>query len=157
MASFAVGLNQWVNYKAPPVQPRPSLRVDPETGKIGPDGGQPIYEQSFVTNLSFSNAQQTNTIDLTSDDRAYDFSIVSMFVDNSSQNSVPLLFVIGGTGQRIVIKANTQGYYPVVSQARNEGGGNVSAQVFAPTAGAQFLAQVMLLNYMIEPFVWPTV
>lgn len=145
MASFAVGLNAFANYRTAPPIP-----------KVGQDG-QVQYEQAFSTTLSFAATTANQSFDLTADDRAYDFSWVSMFVDNSSQNSVPLTIVVAGTGQRIVVKANTQGYYPVIAPARSESAGNLGAQVFAPTAGVQFLVQIMLLNYMVTPFVWPTV
>jgi hypothetical protein len=142
MATFFVGLNAVSNYKVAPCYP---------TGERNPP-------QAFVANMIFNNAQPNGVVDLSSDDRALEFSLVCLFVDNSSANSVAMTITVQGTGQKIVVKANTQGYYPVVSADREGGAANIVLQIAAPNAGAQSaLVQFILLNYMVEPFVWPTV
>lgn len=140
MAGFIVGLNQWANFKLP------CPYID--------DKEQP---QCFSGQFTFSNTQTTDTVDLTPDDRAIDFSLRTLYIDNSSPNSVQVAITIAGTNQVITVPANTQGYYPALAQDRWTGAANLSLTGNAPNAGAAlFPVKIHLINFMIEPFQWKT-
>lgn len=141
MAGFIIALNQWANFRLP----CPYLDETKE---------QP---QCFSGQFSFQNTQLTDVVDLTADDRALDFSLRTLYIDNSNANSVQVAITIAGTNQVVTVPANTQGYYPVLAQDRRTGGANLSLTGNAPNAGAAlFPVKIHLINFMVEPFQWKT-
>jgi hypothetical protein len=115
---------------------------------------------TFQGAFHFSSSQPTSTIDLTSDIRIRDqkFSLRTMWIDNTglapgSGTPVNASFLIGNTGQIIVSKANTQGFYPIVA-ADIESGAYLKVTGSAPTAGATSITvPVYFLNFDVPPYV----
>jgi len=72
-------------------------------------------------------------------------SVQTIFVDN--QTGVNVVITIGVSGQVIVAKSNTQGYYPVIVP-------NPAAMKFVSTAGG--VVRVYLMNVSVAGAVWAT-
>lgn len=105
-------------------------------------GGVPLVfdfsvDTSFIVNLTLF--QQQGNIG----------GVTSMWVDNSG-SSGPLTIQFGQSGQIFIIKANTQGYVPVLAP------NPITLTVTCLTGGGSAV-QVTLLNYYIAPALWITV
>jgi hypothetical protein len=75
--------------------------------------------------------------------------VQSIWIDNSL-NAKALSIVFPGTQQKITVKANTQGYYPVVPFQ-----GTFTWQ--ANSIGAAVIVPVIFMNERFEAAQWPTV
>lgn len=74
------------------------------------------------------------------------FSILqTVFIDNADMGQA-LTITMNGTGQRIICPANSQGYFPVLSQ-------NPVKLAFT-TAVLGVAAKVYLCNFPVAPCVW---
>lgn len=73
----------------------------------------------------------------------------TLFIDTNGQAN-PLTVTINGSGQKIVAKPNTQGYYTVMCP-------NPFKLTFEMTAGSGIAVPVYLVNTAIPGVVWPTV
>lgn len=70
-----------------------------------------------------------------------------VFIDNQNSD-VPLTVQCGVTGQQVVAKGRTQGYYPVLQP------NPLQMQFFQQGGGA--VALVYLLNFFVQGSVWAT-
>ena len=78
------------------------------------------------------------------------FSMVqTVYIDMDGQAN-PVTILINGSGQRIIAKPNTQGYYNVLVP-------NPWKLSFLSTAGGNINVPVYLINTSIPGMVWPTV
>lgn len=85
-----------------------------------------------------SNMQSNNQID----------SVQTLYIDNSATGNSAITVTMQGTNQKIIVKANTQGYYPVLA-------GTVLQFTFESTASTAIIP-VYMLNVPIAPFQWAT-
>jgi hypothetical protein len=77
------------------------------------------------------------------------FSMIqTVFIDMDGQAN-PLTLIVNGSGQKIIAKTNTQGYYNVMVP-------NPWKLQFRSTAGGNIAVPVYLLNVAIPGAVWPT-
>lgn len=106
-------------------------------GKKGPLACKISMDFSATTQYKLNLQQQQST-------NNFDFC-QTIFIDNSKGGDT-LTVTIGGSGQQIVAKAATQGYYNVICP-------NPIELVFDSNGGA--LATVFLINVAIPGHVWP--
>jgi hypothetical protein len=88
---------------------------------------QVIYLQQLQTNFGKFTGVQT------------------MYVDNAD-NAADVIITMPETQQRIIAKANTQGYYPVLSVQ--------GSAVFNFNCAANITVAAQLLNFMVAPATW---
>jgi hypothetical protein len=94
------------------------------------------FNASPTYHLDMQQVQSTNQFDFCQ----------TIFVDNSA-GGAPISITIGTSGQVIIAKAGTQGYYNVVCP-------NPIVMDFASSGGQ--LAQILLINVAIPGAVWPS-
>lgn len=75
--------------------------------------------------------------------------VQSIWIDNSL-NAKALTIVFGGTGQRITVKPNTQGMYPVIAAAGQ-------LKWTAQSVGSGLVVPVIMMNVVQDYFQWATV
>jgi len=75
--------------------------------------------------------------------------IQTLFIDMDQQAN-PLSVIFNGSGQKIVAKINTQGYYNVLAPSPCK-------LSFVSTVGSNIVVPVYVLNVAIPGSVWPTV
>ena len=95
------------------------------------------FSMNAAYQLNYSNLQQRGFISF----------VQTIFVDNSQANAGTITITIGGSNQVIVIRPNTQGYYPILM-------GNVVTITFSSTGSNK--AQFFLLNVPVAPGQWST-
>lgn len=114
---------------------------------------KPVNGPVAVTQVfSFAaGGQASQSGDLTGEmnANAIDF-IQGVWIDNGD-NANPLTFVVGGTGQRITVKKNHQGYYPLLAVQ------GPFTFVIATTLAGTLLVPVIFYNVQINPANWDTV
>ncbi len=121
---------------------RPSFAI-PRNARPA-DGGIAV-----AVNLDFT------TVDNVSGDLALEQSVgqigfvQTVWIDNSANGKV-LSITVPGTGQKIVVKANTQGYYPILPF-------NGTFTWAAHSAGAAVIVPVIFINEKFEAAQWATV
>jgi hypothetical protein len=108
-------------------------------GKRGPLGARIILDFTAAQDfdLDMQQVQSTNQFDLCQ----------TIFIDNSAGGSA-LTITINGSGQQIIAKAGTQGYYNVLCP-------NPIKLHFNSAGGA--ICNVFLLDVAIPGAVWPVV
>ena len=122
--------------------------VEPDTTEQEP--------MSFSGVVLLSPTVTQTTLDLLSDQRFGDrkFSPKRIWVDNS-QSGISVTINVPGTGQSLVIKASTQGIYPLLAQDSESG---ALFKLVVSGVPAQLVSiPIQILNTRIEPFVWATV
>lgn len=73
----------------------------------------------------------------------------TIYVDNSG-NTQLLTITMGGSGQKVKVKAGYQGYYAVLS------GNPLTVDFSVPATNATDTTNVFLLNFPLAPYAWPT-
>lgn len=96
--------------------------------------------------LAFTTLANTQDVDLYVLQQNNNFSgVVALYVDNAD-NAADVIITMRGSNQRITAKANTQGYYAVLSVEAN-------ASIHFECS-ANITVPVQLLNFPVAPFVW---
>ena len=127
-----------------------SVNIDPTSAQICQTQNQMIPDEgpkAIPINLDFSGSP-TFQLDLKPLQDQKRIAIVQcLWIDNAG-NSTQLVVTINGSNQQIVVKANTQGYYPVLVP-------NPARFGFQSTQGQNF-TNVFLLNMPISGCTWNT-
>jgi len=100
--------------------------------------------------LDFSAAQVDGIeVDLTMFEQQARLSMVQTLYIDMADAANPLTVIIGDSGQKIVAKVGTQGYYSVLAP-------NPAKFRFLSTQGSTDNLPVYLINVPIPGMVWPT-
>lgn len=93
-------------------------------------------------------ANGTYDLDLTNDQAQGKVSMIQgLYVDNNA-NSDTLTITVQGSNQKIIVKGNTQGYYPVLCP-------NPPKFTFVSSGNVNGVV-VYLLNFPVQPATWQT-
>lgn len=101
--------------------------------------------KAIIFNPDFTAADSYVLDFLTLLDTAKIASVETLYIDNNG-NTVAVLVTLG-SGQQILAKPNTQGYYQIANT-------NPQKLVIASPTGSA--ARILLLNYPVPGSVWPT-
>lgn len=98
--------------------------------------------------LDFTNVAQIE-VNLTEDEFLSQLKYVQMIYIDNADNANPLTLTLQISQQRIKVKGNTQGYYPVLAP-------NQTHFIFATTQGA-VIVPVYFINVPLAALQWPAV
>jgi hypothetical protein len=130
--------------------PLASLAVDKSPVLAIANGIVPDEALAVSINLQFTSTSQAFIIDLTESARKFnEIPIQGAFIDCSGTGALNVTLQIPFTGQSIVAKAGTQGYYPVLA--------SMPVRVIVIISGAPgttVSVPLILYNTVIEPAVW---
>lgn len=99
--------------------------------------------------LDFTGAVGTYVLDATQFQELGNLQMVQTIFADLSGSANPMTITINGSGQQVVCKAHTQGYYPVLCP------NPVKLQFDSATSGS--VIPIELINVAIAGVVWPTV